>query len=146
MAETNLTEAQIRAQLPQVRERGLAAAASEFRARAARYNPDTGRIDVELTNGCLFAFPAEHGEGLRGATPQQLANVEVYPGGVGLHWDDLDADLSVAGLMSGVFGTQAWMRELGRAGGRARSDAKARAARENGRKGGRPRKAAGGQG
>jgi hypothetical protein len=39
-----------------------------------------------------------------------------------------------------VFGTEAWMRELGRAGGRSTSDAKAAAARENGRRGGRPRK------
>jgi len=53
-------------------------------------------------------------------------------------------DLGVAPLVSGIFGTAAWMRELrremARAGGRVSTDAKARAARENGRKGGRPRK------
>ncbi|HEY3393696.1 MAG TPA: DUF2442 domain-containing protein, partial [Lacipirellulaceae bacterium] len=39
---------------------------------------------------------------LRDATPQQRANYEIGGGGVGLHWPDLDEDLSVAGLMAGV--------------------------------------------
>jgi hypothetical protein len=50
----------------------------------------------------------------------------------------------VPALLQGVFGSKSWMaRHLGSAGGRARSDAKAEAARTNGRKGGRPRKTAG---
>ena len=65
---------------------------------------------------------------------------------MGLRWDALDVDLSVAGLASGVFGGEAWMRELemegarkmGRRGGQARGGAKARAARVNGARGGRP--------
>ncbi|MDR2195114.1 MAG: hypothetical protein LBE50_00730 [Gallionellaceae bacterium] len=45
-------------------------------------------------------------------------------------------------LLHGVFGTKNWMaRQLGAAGGQARSAAKAATAQENGRKGGRPRKA-----
>lgn len=42
--------------------------------------------------------------------------------------------------MAGIFGTQAWMQELGRRGGHATSTAKATAARLNGKKGGRPAK------
>jgi hypothetical protein len=143
MAETNPGEAEVLAQLPAALERGRVAAETEPRARSAAYHAGTGRIAIELTNGCLFAFPAEKGQGLRGATPEQLAAVEVLPGGSGLHWEELDADLSVAGLVAGVFGSRAWMRELGRAGGKAQTEAKARAARENGRKGGRPRRSVG---
>ncbi|HEX5726291.1 MAG TPA: DUF2442 domain-containing protein [Longimicrobiaceae bacterium] len=121
-------------------EQGALEARTQPRAVSARYDPETGRIEVELRNGCLFAFPAHLAQGLGGATPEQLAKVEVLPTGYGLHWEELDADLSVPGLMQGVFGTAAWMRELGQAGGRVRSPAKAAAARENGRKGGRPRK------
>lgn len=66
--------------------------------------------------------------------------MEVEGNGYGLHWESLDADLTVPGLLAGIFGSTAWMRELGRRGGSAASEAKARAARENGRKGGRPRK------
>ena len=51
-----------------------------------------------------------------------------------------DADFTVAGLVAGVFGTRAWMAELGRKGGSVTSEAKAAAVRENGKKGGRPRK------
>jgi hypothetical protein len=131
------TETEILAQLPTARERASAEAGP--RAKSAVYNADSGRIEIELTNGCLFAFPAALGQGLAGATADQLAAVEVLPGGSGLHWEALDADLGVAGLLAGVFGSKAWMRELGRAGGRVRSDAKAAASRENGRKGGRPR-------
>jgi hypothetical protein len=97
-------------------------------------------VVVELTNGAFFGFPAHLGQGLRGASPEDLAEVEVSPSGEALHWERLDVDLRVPALLHGVFGTKAWMRELGRAGGRVRSKAKTRAARLNGAKGGRPRK------
>lgn len=134
------TDAEIERQYAEAAEAGRAAEEAGPRAASARFDRDTGRVEVELRNGCLFAFPAEMGQGLRGASPDELAAVEVTPGGYGLHWEALDADLAVPALMAGVFGTEAWMRELGRAGGRSTSDAKAAAARENGRKGGRPRR------
>lgn len=122
-------------------EAGRAADDTEPRALSARYDPQTGRVEVELRDGCLFAFPAERGQGLRGASPEDLSAVEVTPSGYGLRWEALDVDLAVPGLLAGVFGSRAWMRELGRAGGRRTSSAKAAASRENGRKGGRPRNA-----
>lgn len=94
---------------------------------------------VELTNGCTFAFPPRLAEGLETATGDQLAAVEVLGSGYGLHWEALDADLSIPGLLAGLFGTRAHMSRLA---GRATSPAKAAAARANGAKGGRPRKAA----
>ncbi|HEU0076418.1 MAG TPA: DUF2442 domain-containing protein, partial [Longimicrobiaceae bacterium] len=137
------TDAEIERQYAEAVEAGRAAEVAGPRAASARYDRGTGRVEVELRNGCLFAFPAEMGQGLRGASPEELAAVEVTPGGYGLHWEALDADLAVPALMAGVFGTEAWMRELGRAGGRSTRDATAAAAREKGRRGGRPRKDAG---
>jgi hypothetical protein len=64
--------------------------------------------------------------------------VEVSAAGYGLHWESLDLDYTVPGLMNGVFGTAKWMAAKA---GRATSPAKAAAARANGAKGGRPRKA-----
>ncbi len=133
------TDEEILAQLPAARERGRIAAETEPRARSARYQKSTGRVVVELSNGCLFAFPARLGQGLTGASAADLAAVEVLPGGAGLHWEALDVDLSVAGLVAGIFGSKRWMAELGRAGGSATSASKAAAARANGRKGGRPK-------
>ena len=142
MAKPKLTEEQIRAQIPAARERGRIADQTEPRAEAAHYDPESGRIVLELRDGCLFAFPTEIAQGLRGATPEQLAAVEVAGGGYALHWEELDADFTVPGLLAGRFGTQRWMSELGRLGGKATSPAKTQAARENGKKGGRPRKTA----
>jgi len=110
-------------------------------AIAARYDRRRRRIVVDMSNEVEFTFPPEIAQGLAGAAPADLAVVEVSPSGLGLHWPRLDADFSLPGLLAGEFGTKRWMAsELGAAGGRARSTAKAVAARENGRRGGRPRK------
>ena len=131
------TDAEIDAAL----ERGRVAHQTEPRAASARHDPRSGRVVVELTNGCSFAFPAALAQGLEAAGDDALAAVEVLPGGYGLRWEALDVDLSVPGLMSGLFGTRQHMARLA---GRATSPAKAKAARANGAKGGRPRRAAGG--
>ena len=133
MAE--LTDAQIDAALT----RGEAARLSEPRAAAARYDRRLGRVVVELTNGCTFAFPPRLAQGLETATEDQLAGVEVLGAGSGLHWEALDTDLSVPALLAGLFGTKAYMA---RRADRATFPAKAAAARANGAKGGRPRRSA----
>ena len=120
-------------------ERGHAAHANEPRAAAARYDRSSGRVIVDLENGCTFAFPPRLAQGLEAASDNQLAAVEILGRGYGLHWEELDVDLSLPGLMAGIFGTKAWMA---RRAGQATSAAKAAAARANGAKGGRPRKAA----
>ena len=132
MAE--LTDAEMEAAL----RRGAKARAFEPRAVSARYDAAAGRISVELTNGCAFVFPPQAAQGLQNATSAQLAAVEILGAGSGLHWDELDIDLSVTALLSGVFGSRSWQASQA---GRTRSVAKSDAARANGRKGGRPRKA-----
>lgn len=117
--------------------RGASARASEPRALSARFDPASGRIVVELTNGAAFAFPARQAQGLETADETQLAEVTVLGAGSGLHWETLDVDLSVPELTAGLFGTKAHMARLA---GRATSPAKSAAARMNGAKGGRPRK------
>ena len=121
--------------------RGRAMLETGPRALAAHYDAGAGRIVVELTNGCTFAFPPRRIEELETASDAEIAEVEVAGAGFGLHWPSRDADLTIAGLMNGVFGTRQWMSELARRAGRSTSPAKAAAARANGAKGGRPRKA-----
>jgi Protein of unknown function (DUF2442) len=138
------SDAEILAKIPAAIERAAEADRTEPRAVAAAFDSDAGRVRIDLTNGCAFEFPVALVQGLEGAAPDDLAQVEVYPGGEGLRWERLDVDLSVPGLLAGVFGGEAWMRQMGRQmgrkGGSARTQSKARAARENGRRGGRPRK------
>jgi hypothetical protein len=108
-------------------------------ATRARFDRRSGRIVIHLTNGSQFAFPAALAQGLAKAAPDDLAEIEISGGGYGLHWPRLDVDLTVPGLLAGIFGTARWMAAQA---GRATSPAKAAAARRNGTKGGRPRKAA----
>jgi hypothetical protein len=131
------------ADLKRAEARGRAMLETEPRASAARYERATGRVVIDLTNGCSYAFPAALAQDLQGASDDDLAGVQVDGVGFNLHFPALDADLYVPALVSGIFGTQVWMaRELARIAGRKTSKAKAVAARANGAKGGRPRKAA----
>jgi len=112
-------------------------------AVSARYDRHRSRVVVKLNKGVQLTFPARLAEGLAGADPDALADVEVSAAGLGLHWPKLDADLYVPALLQGVFGTKQWMaRELGAEGGRSRTAAKIAASRGNGRNGGRPRNTA----
>lgn len=104
--------------------------------------PGRRRAMVELLNGCVLMCPVDLLQGLRGAPDAALADVELMPRGLDLHWKKLDVQFTIAGLLRGVFGTKAWLAELGRVGGRVASPAKRAAARANGRLGGRPRKTA----
>ena len=125
-------------------ERRMAALRDNGFAVSARYDRRAARIVIDLNTGVQIAFPTRLAEGLAGASPDDLAEIEISPAGLGLHWPKLDADMFVPSLLHGVLGSKRWMAaQLGEAGGKARSGAKAAAARENGRKGGRPRKAAG---
>ena len=117
--------------------RGQISDATEPRATKVRYDQRRDRIIVDLSNGCFFAFPPRLGQGLENATGDQLADVTILGVGYALHWSDLDVDLSIQGLLAGIFGTRSHMARLA---GQTTSPAKAQAARNNGAKGGRPRK------
>ncbi len=112
-----------------------------LRAVSAKYDARKKLIHVGLHNGASFSFPPVLAQGLHNATAVQLANIEISPLGTGLSWPLLDVDLTVEGLLKGVFGSQAWMRAHAAKAGRVRSEAKATASRRNGALGGRPRKA-----
>lgn len=129
-----LTDAQIEA----ANERGRVFRETHPHAKSARYDAKADRVVVDLTNGATFAFPPRLVEGLHDASPDEIAEVEVIGAGFGLHWETLDLDYTVPGLVNGVFGTAKWMAARA---GRTTSLAKAAAARANGAKGGRPRKA-----
>lgn len=131
MAE--LTNAEIDAAI----SRGRIEREIEPRAAKARYDRKRGRVVVDLTNGATFAFPPRLAQGLETATDDQLARIEILGHGYGLHWESLDVDLSIPGLLAGLFGTRSYMARLA---GRTKSPAKAAASRANGAKGGRPRK------
>ena len=54
--------------------------------------------------GSTGRFPAAKNKRLAKANPEQLANVELICNGTGLHWEELDEDLSVIGILEGRLG------------------------------------------
>ena len=143
MAERRLTDAEIVAQIPAARAREARERRQGLRAISAKYDRVARRVVLELTNGYLFAFPVGAIRALDGATPAQLATVDLDPSGGALRWDSLDVDASVPGLLFSAVGVEERLRHLASLAGRISTDAKARAARANGLKGGRPTKRAG---
>jgi hypothetical protein len=112
------------------------------RAESAHFDAGRNRVIVRLTTGVEIGFAPQAAQGLAHASAQDLAEIVVEAFGLGIHFPRLDADIYVPALLEGALGSKSWMAaRLGATGGRARSGAKAAAARENGKRGGRPRKA-----
>lgn len=60
---------------------------------------DDNSLWVDLTDGRVIAVPLAWFPRLLSASPQQREQVELSR--YGLHWDALDEDISVAGLLAG---------------------------------------------
>ncbi|MDM9647225.1 DUF2442 domain-containing protein [Rhizobium sp. S163] len=127
------------AELAQAKQRWEAERSERPIPASVRFDVASERIILDFTNGASFIFPARALQGLEEATVAELGEVELL-GETGLHWESLDADYTISGLLNGVFGTRSFM-EAQRRGGQSRSLAKAAASRANGAKGGRPKKA-----
>lgn len=139
MATPDWIKKELRSNFARASRAGRQAAKMEPRAARATYRARDNALLIELTNGATITIPIKLISGLKRAAPSDMRSVEVLGRGGGLHWESLDLDLSVPGLVSSVFAGPEWMAELGRIGGTRSSAAKAAAARKNGRKGGRPR-------
>lgn len=69
-------------------------------ARSASYRD--GFIVVAMQSGVEIRFPVAQNPRLAKGTPAQLQHIKVSP--FGLHWPDLDEDLSFHGLLEGDYG------------------------------------------
>ncbi len=68
-------------------------------ARAIEVSCDANELIVQLVDGRRVAVPLEWFPRLAKATQAQLKNYELLGDGEGIHWPELDEDLSVAGLL-----------------------------------------------
>ena len=132
-------DTEVRSNFARASRAGRRAARIEPRAADVEYRARGHALRIELTNGAAVTLPVKLIPSLKRAAARDVRAVEILDRGGGLHWEGLDLDLSVPGLLSSVFAGPEWLAELGRIGGRRSSAAKAAAARRNGRKGGRPR-------
>lgn len=70
-------------------------------AAAQRVWFDDDNLWVELVDGRTLSVPLAYFPRLARATQRQRGRVELSGGGTGLHWNALDEDISVAGLLAG---------------------------------------------
>jgi hypothetical protein len=68
--------------------------------RDVRVSEDT--LAVDLADGRTISVPLAWYPRLLRATPTQRAKWEIAGGGYGIHWPDIDEDLSVEGLLRGA--------------------------------------------
>ncbi len=62
---------------------------------------DQDSMWVHLVDGRILGIPLAYFPRLLTATPEQLARYLISGGGTGLHWDEIDEDISVEGLLLG---------------------------------------------
>ena len=78
----------------------ISAPASDIRVRSVEV--DDERLTVDLMDGRSISVPLAGYPRLLEATPEQRRHYVVAGGGYGLHWPDVDEDLSTEGLLRGA--------------------------------------------
>jgi hypothetical protein len=69
---------------------------------ARRVTLDKDTLWVELADGRQLGVPLAYFPRLLSASPEARTRFVISGGGAGLHWEELDEEISVAGLMMGV--------------------------------------------
>ena len=76
----------------------LAVAADE---RVAEVETTEDELSVRLMDGRTISVPLVWYPRLLHATEAQRKNWQIAGGGYGIHWEEIDEDISVAGLLAG---------------------------------------------
>jgi hypothetical protein len=76
------------------------AAASEPRIIALKVTDDS--ISAELSDGRTVSVPLAWSWRLSDATVEQRQNFEFIGNGEGVHWPDIDEDISARGMLQGL--------------------------------------------
>lgn len=79
---------------------GILALAADERVAGVSFTTDA--LVVSLKDGRTISVPLAWFPKLLNATEQQRRNWKVAGGGYGIHWPDLDEDLSTEGLLRGA--------------------------------------------
>ena len=79
---------------------GILAVAADERVKDVNFGPDT--VSVELMDGRTTTASLAWYPKLLNATAKERANWTVSGGGYGIHWPELDEDLSTEGLLRGA--------------------------------------------
>jgi hypothetical protein len=89
---------------------GILALTADERVRDVRVSQDT--LTVDLMDGRTISVPLVWYPRLLTGTAKQRSNWKVCAAGYGIHWPDLDEDLSTEGLLRGAPAPGASVRRL----------------------------------
>jgi len=78
----------------------MSIAANEPRIDSIEITDDT--ITAHLLDGRTISVPLVWSWRLAGATPAQRMNFEIIGAGEGVHWPDVDEDISARGMLDGI--------------------------------------------
>ena len=78
----------------------FSASSADERVMDVQFTDDT--LSVSLRDGRVISVPLVWYPRLLSATPSQRKNWQVAGGGYGIHWPDIDEDLSAEGLLRGA--------------------------------------------
>jgi hypothetical protein len=79
---------------------GILSIRADERVKQVHFTEDT--ISVDLVDGRTITVPLVWYPKLLNATPAQRANWQVCGGGYGIHWEEIDEDLSTEGMLRGA--------------------------------------------
>jgi len=71
----------------------------QFNAIATDIKVNSEMLRVHLSDGRIISVPIEWFPKLRDASEKERNNWRIIGGGIGVHWEDIDEDLSVMGLL-----------------------------------------------
>ena len=79
---------------------GILALAADERVKDVRFSEDT--LSVELMDGRTISVSLAWYPRLLNATDKQRSHWKISGAGYGIHWPDIDEDLSTEGLLRGA--------------------------------------------
>ncbi|MBW4492754.1 MAG: DUF2442 domain-containing protein [Oscillatoria princeps RMCB-10] len=79
---------------------GILAPQADERVKAVQIDEDT--LSVELMDGRTISVPLAWFPRLFNATQEQREQWQICGGGYGIHWEEIDEDISTEGLLRGA--------------------------------------------
>ncbi len=79
---------------------GILAISADERVQNVNFTEET--ISVDLMDGRTITVPLAWYPRLLNATSDQRENWQICGGGYGIHWDEIDEDLSTEGMLRGA--------------------------------------------